>query len=101
MEHCAKYRIYAIVYFLDYTHEYTRVYTRNIPLVYFAYRTNFELRIFRVSSNVSRALMEDSLINVSGHYTVPTLTVYCIENATRLCSLYTGLISIKFIINSK
>ena len=56
---------------------------------------------FEYPSNVSRALMEDSLINVSGYYTVPTLTVYCIGYATRLCSLYTGLISIKIIINIK
>ena len=55
------------VYF-EYTHEYTRAYTRSIPLVYFAYRTNFALRIFRVSSNISRALMEVSRNYVSGYH---------------------------------
>ena len=101
--HCAKNRIYAIVYFAYISSIRTNIRVRIREISHWYILRIEQFRTAYISSILKciTCAMEDSLINVSGYYTVPTLTVYCIGYATRLCSLYTGLISIKIIINIK
>ena len=101
--HCAKNRIYAIVYFayISSIRMNIRVRIREVshwyilriePIshcVYFEYPQIHHVRLWRI--------LELTSPDTTSLYLVPTWIVYCIGYTIRLCTLYTSLITYKFL----